>query len=57
MAGNPSFNKRLKERQRQEKQQLKQAKKEQRRRDRANGIAPVESTGEQLPPEPTPVLE
>ncbi len=56
MAGNPSYTKRVKEQQRQERQKLKQAKKEQRRRDRASGIAPVESTDERPIPEPTEPL-
>jgi hypothetical protein len=43
MAGNPSFKKRDKERQRQEKQRLKAAKKAQRKQDKANGIVPVDS--------------
>jgi hypothetical protein len=57
MAGNPSFKKRDKERQRQEKQRLKAAKKVQRKQDKANGIVPVESVdtpldGEQTDPTP-----
>jgi hypothetical protein len=43
MAGNPSFKKRDKERQRQEKQRLKAAKKVQRKQDKANGIVPVDA--------------
>jgi hypothetical protein len=59
MAGNPSFKKRDKERQRQEKQRLKAAKKVQRKQDKANGIVPAESVDtdetqtDQTPPDET----
>jgi len=56
MAGNPKTQKREKERKRQERQRLKAAKREQRKQDRINGVGPVESTPDELPPDPASAL-